>query len=258
MKVIAPNYITAVSTTSEDADYPIENVLNNSPQDIYKAAATGAQTVTLTVSQGAALGVFNTNAESISLTVRDGETDVWGSGDTWGAGDTWTDPEVAIDGNDLEVDNDVGRLWSEWAHRDAQFYVDLECTPATGEYLEIGAIRCGDKMALSDVMLSFRKGIVMNSVFKRKRSGGVYFRKRKDPRWFQIRWRDTWGSHFEYFVDAIDAFGPEPLAYLIIDEVDGSVDARWLGLFTYENSPPEADFQNIRHAINSIKLVEVV
>ena len=87
MKILHPDCITGIAADEEDAEYPVENLLNDIPKQVWRATSVDAK-VTLTVSSGASLFIANTNATRIDFKLKvggeTGETaglhiDKWGN-----------------------------------------------------------------------------------------------------------------------------------------------------------------------------------
>ncbi|MBW1778932.1 MAG: hypothetical protein JRJ54_15330, partial [Deltaproteobacteria bacterium] len=71
MKVIYPNNITVLSADEEDASYPVSNLLDDHPKKVWRGTSKDAK-LTLTVSEGAGVGIANTNAVSINVLLKGG------------------------------------------------------------------------------------------------------------------------------------------------------------------------------------------
>ena len=72
MKIIWPNNITAVTASSEESNYAAEMVLNNWPGAVWKAGATTAQTLTVTVAAPEAVHLGYTNfGGTLTYTTKD-------------------------------------------------------------------------------------------------------------------------------------------------------------------------------------------
>lgn len=81
MKCIWPDKITSVSATSENSQFPADNVMDDHPQKRWKGTGD-TETLTLSVGPGAsALMIGNTNATSVDVTMNGADVLVWEEGE---------------------------------------------------------------------------------------------------------------------------------------------------------------------------------
>ena len=132
MKVIPVNNITAVGSSAEDSEYIDDWVIENKIEKYWKSTSTSG-TLTLTASSGNVIGLYNHNADTVTITIKNL------------AEDTTLDGPFIHDLSSYTYGNDC--LWQEYdiqssSHKVIVDYADGRADPVqcainwVGEYFE--------------------------------------------------------------------------------------------------------------------------
>ncbi len=113
MKVLYPNSIYEISTTESNVDYPISNVLDQYPKNIYRGTSKDVVITVSVNSGGNAVTIFNTNALTINVSVipyADDSTNIVVNGtfDDWSGGN----PDDWNKDSNITLTEDIGRSGS--------------------------------------------------------------------------------------------------------------------------------------------------
>lgn len=252
MKVIYYNYVTAVSASEENANFPEENLLDTHPRKVWKATSSTA-TLTATISAGNVCALFNTNARTATVNLKNGATtitsqffDLSGVLDYYSWLNDLGEPEYSLW-------FDYGAAYDQGGSHTVEFILD------TGNVATIlyGGVLFGGRAYETDsgVQYGVKEGLVDYSIRKELSNGSRYYRKRDVVRTFScsiILQRST--RDFYNFMGRIaQAIGPAPLAWKLTDinNVDWTT-------FAFFSQPPEASHDFPDHALLSFALTEEV
>jgi len=178
--IIYADKISAVSSDSEAAAYPDDNVLTAYVKEKWTADATNVATLTFTVGGGAnAIGVFGSNATSIAVELNAGIT--W-DGITWD-GITWVDVEIS---DIYGVTDSVGTAWAVYTTEAATHTVTIKFTAAAGTVVECGKVVIGIGNTFNDIQWQPVEGLHDHSETTLLPSGGMYVYDRDCVRPFQF------------------------------------------------------------------------
>ena len=114
MKIMATQKISAVSSTSADTAYPDDNILDEHPKKLWKAASGVSEaTLTFTICTGSAgIAIFNTNAVEITASVTDANYIAWFASDAdWTSDATWVAEDAALSEELFNLDGVSGSAW---------------------------------------------------------------------------------------------------------------------------------------------------
>jgi hypothetical protein len=248
--------VTALSATSEDAEFPAENLLNDFTTDLWRAAA-GCLTATLSieVSKGTAVQVLNTNAVSAVVTVRIGKTYDMEAGYTPEAGHSLElatfEPATVI----YNLPGVGGRLWAEFTRFDTPFIIDIELTALDTVYA--GIVRAGNVEEFHEPDWEHSESSDDYSIEKELNNGANYFRKRNVAlRLENLSILETRANAFKFKRQIFDAVGPKPLAIRLIGNENFTENE--LVIFAKRISPPQITFVNTSQSRIDFDLKEVI
>ena len=236
MKILYPDCINTTTTDSEDTDYPVENLSDNHPQKIWRAA-TDVLTATLSIvtstTSVSGLCIAGTNAVSGTVTIKD-STEVT-TYETHNLSGTW------------------GRFFVKFNFTYTEnLHIIVELTAATTVYA--GILRCGTLIDLEDPQYGMKQQRQDYSIKKELSNGGLNIINRNMPRQYDLSFISV---HANY--DALDnlflANGSFPLAILISDNLN--LDDQYSGFF-HIIDPPSGTYDYITHTGCSITLKEAV
>jgi len=149
VKIISTDYTNTVSSTSEHADYPDDNVLTDYSGEYWQANGTNTATLTVTFSAGGANAfLFSyTNATSVDYDVKDSGASSIKSGTI-----------------DLTSPHTVDRGWMEFTTEAGTGSVELAFTSAAGTSVYCGIVRIGAVTDISDPLMSPEEGEIDNDI----------------------------------------------------------------------------------------------
>jgi hypothetical protein len=255
MKVIYPNNIFTLSADEEDAEYPVENLLDDHPTKIWKGTSKDAK-LSLAVSAGTGIGIANTNAQTISILLKGGTAAIWNSADAaWQSGIAWAEHiEQVVTGKYDLTESGVGMLWAEYPEQEASHFIDIELTAPDGEIIQAGVLRAGPVLSFRDP-LSVKEGLKDYSIEDEFNNGAFYYLQRSIVRTFKFSIRVNRDDEFYTFMHTlIRARGKRPLMWLVSSGI-----GTW-GWVVYGRLTklPEGGHDYKRHSIISNEIIEVV
>ncbi len=111
MKVLFPNSVCEISADSEDSSYPVSNLEDSYPKNIWRSNASNTGVLTISSNRGGnSVTLFNTNAETVDVSVipyADDTTDIVinGTFDDW----TGSNPDSWSKDVNITLLEDTGR-----------------------------------------------------------------------------------------------------------------------------------------------------
>lgn len=240
MIILYPEKQTNASVDSEASNYPAINLFNYKPSKVWRAASgVDEATITLTVSSGSKyLGVFNTNAESVSVVVKNG------------AGVTQSTDVIDLTESGRTTFN---RFWLEYTQLNETHSIETTLSAATGETVEAGIIRAGDGIVLKNPQQGLDEDPVDYSVVHELSSGAVYIRKRTVVRNFTGSVVALRTTKFYHVTDFYKAIGPQPVAVLVAERID---DRQWCCFGRFQ-STPGGSHKYLKHSVISVDFLEM-
>ena len=223
MKIIYPTSVQSVSASTENANFPAVNLIDEHPKKLWKA--TG-QTATVSISSllSTGLALFKTNAISMSITVAYGQTITWDTADaiSWDTADSisWDDSEVDDPPVVYELSGeDEGAGWSEWDELMGSHTIVISLDAGAGNIVQAGYVAVGTVEGFENPAYGINEGLVDYSVVKELNNGAFYIRKRDVVRTFSgslslSREPDFYG----FMLDILRTNGQTPLAVMMVDD----------------------------------------
>jgi len=256
MKCIYPDCISSISADEENADYPVDNLLDEHPKKVWKGESRDA-IVTAVITAGGALVVFATNATSVSLVISSGQSISWAGGISWDSGISWdTSGDSDVSETTLLSGEIDGVAWWDFAAaRTSNFTAIISLTADAGKIIQAGIVRCGTANAYRDPNAGIREGLRDYSIVKELSNGATYIRKRDVVRTFEFDlWEDRDTDFYLFMLDVSRALGPEPMPWRIMDTV---TDEEWIVFARFDRMPGGAHDLPAQSRIN-ISLLEVL
>lgn len=255
MKVIYPNNVISLTADEEDANYPVENLLDDHPKKVWKGTSKDAK-LSLTVSAGSGVGIANTNARSISILLKGGTTAQWDTGSVaWSSDSAWAPHvEQVVTGKYDLTESGVGMLWAEYPEQAASHYIDIELAAGEGEIVQAGVLQAGPVLSFRDP-LNVEEGLKDYSIEEELNNGAFYYLQREIVRTFSFKLRVNREDDFYTFMHTIiRARGKRPLMWLISS---GIGTWEWVVYGRLEKLPKGShDYK--RYSIVKNEIIEVV
>jgi len=211
------NDITTFTSSSEDPNFPIENMLNQHPKRVYKAV-NGVSSVTIQgdlLTTSSTLCIFNTNATEAIIRIVDNA-----SLDT-----------TIIQGDIFETgENNAVGIKFDPVPIGRHFGVDLTC-PA-GTTLQVGIFHIGVLVQTNNPLEGLNETQTDYSTTKVLSNGATYYKKRDIIRNFSFAVSEKFSEHTDNFIlDISRNFGEIPMPWFITNISDN----RWLIYGKLEN-----------------------
>jgi hypothetical protein len=203
--------VTSYTASSSDASYPVANLRDNYPGNVWKAASGTEATIKLVVSKGSAVAMFNLNATAVAISYGAGEGYVNESGYANESGYTYlTDTAATVEASDLSGAN--GKLWAEYTAQTVPHIVTIILTAAAAP--SAGILRAGNvEEFYNPGRDGMSEGSVDYSIQATMPNGANYFRKRDVVRTHTgLSMIETRANAFIFKHDIFDAVGPMPVA----------------------------------------------
>jgi hypothetical protein len=261
MKVITENSILSISSDSENENYPIENVLNNSPKKKWLSADIVTQTVTVSVRAGSeAISFFNVgNVISISGVSEDSFNMEWGDGTQWGDGTEWgsiPNPGISFS---LSFTSDVTAGWHDFLVLvENGTDITLTIVPTLYSFPQIGVISSGPKFTCADPSPGWEYGLIDYSIVTELSNGAFDSRDRDIVKSFSGSVYMITDTEFFVFSRLVrNNIKSNPRAWFFADKKNISeyiIYARLAGMPTAEMT----DLNNSNKSLVEIELIEEV
>ncbi len=258
MKCIYPDCITAISADEADADYPVSNLQDYHPKNVWKGTSRDA-VITAICSSGGALAVIATNATSATLTISQGQTWTQESGWTMDAGwslDTTGDSDVT---STVILPGDIsGCAWFDFATaRTSSFTATLTLTAAAGQIIQAGVVRCGTVYTFRDPSRGIQEGLEDYSVEKQLNNGAWYTRDRDTVRTFDFSMFAERDPDFYSFMSTVAKnVKSKPIPWRIL--TSGTTDSRWIAFAKFNGRMPSGSHSLPSYSQIDVSLLEVL
>jgi len=228
MKVIYPDRIQSISASSSASGFPVENLLDDWPQNIWKATSN---TASITIEVGGssdAIAMFNVNADTVTINVEDEdqiEIDLR-------VIDTY---ESLI----LDTPNIYREFFIEYPYKAVQHTITIELEAPEGDIVSAGIIRAGLSRTFSNPDYPLQETWQDYSIIKRTVTGRTYVVHKPKARKLSGSFLAPFESDFLKFITLYRELDFKPFAWLVASDVD---DKHFAVFARFENPP------SIRHA----------
>ena len=257
MKIMAEQKISTVTSTSEDSAYPDDNILDEHPKKLWKAAS-GVHEATLTFLIGTGSGgmaIFNTNALSITATVTDANSIAWFTSDVdWSSDAVWVAEDASLSEELFNLDGVSGSAWLEWPASPVSVSAEITFTAES-----TGTVQAG--VAVSDMVHQFscpqmgvRESIHNYDIVKELQNGAFYRKERDKVRTFSFNFiEDRNPDFYEFMYEIAKELGYKPAAWWLAD-MDGYW---WVAYARFQKMPSGTHSMPANTVINT-QLIEVL
>ena len=225
MKIIKGQKITSVAATSEDTNYPKENVLDEHPKKLWKAAS-GVTTATLTFeidTNSGAMAMFNTNAISAVVTVSSPNNLVWHASDIgWDSGDiVWPIQDSGLTDAHYDLDGESGALWVEWVRSPTPVTATVVLTTTSTETLQAGVATACCMFTVACPQRGIVESMKSYDITRELQNGAFYRKARDRVRTFTFEFiEDRNPTFYEFMYTIAREVGYRPMAWQLAD-MDG-------------------------------------
>lgn len=213
------NKVSSIITTSEDASWPITNLLDNWPQNLYKAAV-GVQTATLTIEMPigcAGFYICNTNADSGTLTIT-------------------TMADAFIEDHELsfgyctylgyltatQQPETFKQIWQDYTYQTDSHKLVVELTTSEAT-LTAGILRAGITHEFKNPNSGLGESFIDNSIVKKVADGSKYVFRRDLLRKYSGTMFSEYDLDYQAFRDFALKFKHVPIAVNLFDEFDSGL-----------------------------------
>jgi hypothetical protein len=254
LKVIAVNKISSITVDSENANFPIENVLDEHPKRQFKSDGDYQATITCVVAAGTSgIGIFGTNARGSNITITDPNSIDWFSESAWDDESEWaySEPQAVIE---IAQSGDSYALWGDFDYINSPMNVEIILTTTLGGTLEVGVLRIGEAVEFKNPKYGLQEGLVDYSIIAENSNGSTYYKQRDIVRTFSGQIFETRDDDFYNFMaDIARDYGKTPKAWRMTDDdsMNWVVFARFQEMPTGSHDAP--DYSNI-----NFQLIEVL
>ena len=222
MKVIYPNNAESITSTSEHANYPDDNLLDEHPKKVWKANDVVSASVSIiVVGGGDGFAVFNTNALSVAIIISGVLNFSWDTDWSWDTGWSWassSDIETDIETFVTIDQDDYGVLWVEHEYIASPYTVALTFDSETTETVYAGLFVGGTINNYPGPLFGVDENLVDYSITRELSNGSTYFRKRDVVRNFGVNsvLEDSATEYYSLLRGILQKIGPQPVAWRIV------------------------------------------
>ena len=255
MKLIYEDLITAVSSSTEDSDWPDDNVSDDFQINVWKAT-TNTATLTLTVnSLSNSLALHNINADYVSIAVKNtAETETYYTSETVNLGGvvdllefmTWEPDLTSIMPRNA---------WFEYPKQYAnhKIIVSFGLTD-TSDVVQCGIARAGVRFEIENPAYGINETLVDKSPVKVLNDGSIYYKKLTIFRHISFEILVERERKFYAFQNYLirNVFGSQPVSWFITDK---ETDSDWV-VFGRLIQMPASKHETNKHTRMSLTIQE--
>lgn len=255
-QVLIDNIIEDSDLTAdeENANYPIENVLNEHPKLPWKATSTDGSTIEVEIdmpSAGNLITLFSVVSDTVVF-------ELWDAGKTGLIETTTYDMDELLSYHEMTVGipaSIITSLWIDYTYQVGAHLVVLKFTAAVGVVAECGIMRGGITTVLPhNPQYGLNESLVDYSIKRQNANGSSYYNKRDIVRTFSgtnIMNRDQY--FYVVMLDIAQTIGEEPIPWKITDIATD----KWAVFARFEGMPSGSHILPT-HSNISFTLLEVV
>lgn len=260
MKVIATNTVTSVSATSENSNFPVDNLLDTHPQRVWKAADASVSSATVSVSvsgKSESLAMFNITADAAVISISDPNACQWESWISWESGTAWASipPDMEI----RKTWIDGGESKSLWVDFDqfggiADINITLLADGLSAETIQAGVVYAGESQSFNNPKYGLQEGLVDYSTAIELSNGSFYYDKGNIVRTFSgtlLLPRDN--DFYTFMLSTARANGGAPMAWNIVDNMGD----KW-AVYARFSSMPTGSHAHYGYSQVSFGFIEVI
>lgn len=232
LRVIYENLLTSVVATSENINYPDDNVLDEHPKKVWKAD-DDVTTASLTCSFSGgcnALAIFNTNATEVVSYIHDPNEISWPDF----GGNTWVDVQWVFINIDISLEiHPSGNSYSMWAtfdYGDVGLVMDITLTAPTT--VEAGVVVIGKALGFKNPESGLEQGLIDYSTVMELSNGAFWHKQRDVVRTFNgemVLERDDGFYYFMHDVARTNSYSPMAWRVTDLDDFEWVLYARFSG-----------------------------
>lgn len=260
MKSIVSNKITSISVDSENSGFPIENILDEHPANVWRSDGDYQATITCEVQAGSsAIALFNTNAKSVNISIEDPNMVAWGSDSEWGENNEWAyfAPAVSTDIALQDNSNFSYALWGDYEYISTNMIATILLVTDIGTTLEAGVLIIGEAKEFVNPVYGLTEAIVDYSIVKELHNGSVYVKDRAKVRQFSFdlnlkRKCAIENDFYTFMYELSRIHGSRPAAWALTD-----IGFNWIVYGRFTSMPSGSHYSAFRSNI-SATITEVV
>lgn len=235
MKVLPASTITSVAASSENANYPANNILDEHPKKLWKG--TGAnETLTFEIGEGAnSFYLFNTNATGATFYISDPNFVDWVSDVEW-----VSDIEWAINDNFIAVaeinglNGSDGGVMVTFEKQTSIIQLVVSLTNENGDILQAGVAVAGESFEYPGPAIdNLSEGFIDYSYVDELSNGAVFVKNRDLVREFDVASIMTKTLFDSFITNVIRIVKSNPAAWFISTDDD----PRWLVYARFRRLP---------------------
>ena len=261
MKIITTNNIIRVETTSEQANWPVENILDEHPKKKYKPVeGVSYAKITANLSGGLdSIALFNLVANEVVVRIIDPNGVQWASGIEWETDTDWEEsqPEEAYSYDKVEFE-DTKAVWVEFTNiSTSSINVEIQLYGDSSMQMEVGVAIAGNALdVVDDPQYGIQEGFVDYSIVKELNNGAMYYKQRDIVRTFSVRLNTSNTNTLNLLNKMARKYGRQPMAFRLTETGD-SIDNNFI-LYGRVDNMPSATFDSYNRATNNLTIREVI
>ena len=246
--------VTSCVASTEDADFPDENMRDNFTKNVWKATGSTA-TIQVQCNKGSSVCIINTNATSVVIKAGSGDSYTPESGFAYEAGFVDADDEVAtIVVSDLSGEH--GLAWADYSEFTLPHLLTIELE-TDGDPVEVGVLRAGNVEEFADPAYNHSESSIDFSIEKELNNGADYFKKRNVVRVFDnLEMIETRVNAWKFKHDIFDYIGPQPVVIRMVQN-DNITDDEFVA-YVKRSEPPRLQHLTISHTRINYSLKEAI
>jgi len=230
LQVIAENRMTSVEASSENANYPDDNVLDEHPKKVWKAVdSVTTASLKCTFTGGCnTLAIFGSNASSITANIRDPNAISWPDfvSNIW-VDVVWVYTPITTTIEMQQTGNSFA-MWATFEYLEDTLTMDIIFN--SSETVQAGVVVAGEALGFRNPDYGLTQGAVDYSIPKQMSNGAFWFKQRDVVRTFSGKMlleRDAEFYSFMNTVARVNSYSPMAWRVTDLDSFEWVVYARF-------------------------------
>jgi hypothetical protein len=225
MKVILENAVSSISANTEDASYPVENLLDNHPQKMYKVANTSddyAEITVGTLGTTGGLGLVNIIADRASIYIENPNGIIWEPTNTTWANVTWKEYPNSLNKEIVfDTTQEYNTLWVDFNQFEGsvdiiiKLYMDKEYTD---KKLSAGVLKVGVVQEIKEVIYPINIELVDYSYERLLSNGAIYYNKRNIVKRIKGSLLTNYNTYTQFMYELAQKYGKKAIMWLIEED----------------------------------------
>jgi len=261
MKIILESQVGSISATTEDAAYPVENLLDDHPKKMYKVHYTTDKYTEIKIGTAGvtgALGLVNIVADRASIYIENPNGIEWDDNNLdWDNVDWVEYPESIFKEIIFDQNEDYSSMWVEFFEFDTsvdiiiKLYVD---NVYDDKKIGAGVVKVGRIKDINDIIYPVNISLIDYSFEKMLSNGSYYYKKRDIVKRISGQLKVDYQTYDNMMFKMAKIYGKRPAMFNIQNEAG----CKNIIVYCRLSTLPSTTLQNMNMRILNFEITEVI